>query len=380
MKEITLFCFIVNLFIALLCGILLPVVPRLTRKTFLFGVRVPPEAQDDPEARAMKKNYVAACLCGTAAVLALTVTQYILAPRITLLGSLILPLLFIPIQMAAFIPNWKKAGRLKAERGWTVPNAVFADTASSHSRGTLAEMPWGWYAAAGLLVCAGFAAALAVYPSLPDTIVTHYGGSGIPNGWGGKWQVFIVPFVSLLITASMVPVGIMFVRAKLQIDRTDPMLSFAQHTLYRRKMGNAIGALVLSMAAVLTFVGFTMLWPELTAYLWVIHIFYAPPTLWLIVLSVRCGQGGCKLKPKISAETPVPLAAGGTSGRGDDKTWVLGMFYHNPDDPANIVEDRFGGNLGFNYARPAVRTGVAAGLLVLAASYVWLIIRVLSIL
>jgi hypothetical protein len=42
----------------------------------------------------------------------------------------------------------------------------------------------------------------------------------------------------------------------------------------------------------------------------------------------------------------------------DDKYWALGLFYHNPDDPACFVGNRFGGNIGFNYSRLPVKIGV----------------------
>jgi uncharacterized membrane protein len=56
---------------------------------------------------------------------------------------------------------------------------------------------------------------------------------------------------------------------------------------------------------------------------------------------------------------------------GDDKFWKLGTFYCNPDDPAFIVEDRFGFNLGFNYSRFPVKVGIAALIFSLAALYAW---------
>jgi uncharacterized membrane protein len=60
----------------------------------------------------------------------------------------------------------------------------------------------------------------------------------------------------------------------------------------------------------------------------------------------------------------------------DDKYWALGLFYHNPDDPACFVGNRFGGNIGFNYSRLPVKIGVTLGIAVTAATYVWTITMV----
>jgi uncharacterized membrane protein len=94
------------------------------------------------------------------------------------------------------------------------------------------------------------------------------------------------------------------------------------------------------------------------------------------VISIVSGQGGCKIKPKkilgeLAGGKPNTDSAA-ASGRGDDKHWALGIFYHNPADPAMIVEDRFGNNLGFNYSRLPVKIGVVVGLLALVALYAWI--------
>jgi hypothetical protein len=47
------------------------------------------------------------------------------------------------------------------------------------------------------------------------------------------------------------------------------------------------------------------------------------------------------------------------AGASGDQHWALGMFYHNPDDPARIVENRFGNGVGFNYAYLSVKIGAA---------------------
>ncbi|MDR2162899.1 MAG: hypothetical protein LBO70_03005 [Clostridiales Family XIII bacterium] len=68
-------------------------------------------------------------------------------------------------------------------------------------------------------------------------------------------------------------------------------------------------------------------------------------------------------------------AGGGAIGdadESDDSFWAWGLFYHNPNDPSYFVGNRFGVNIGFNYARPPVRIGVAAAAAALALSYIWL--------
>jgi uncharacterized membrane protein len=62
----------------------------------------------------------------------------------------------------------------------------------------------------------------------------------------------------------------------------------------------------------------------------------------------------------------------GSNAMSDDRLWAWGLFYHNPDDPACLIGDRFGGNIGFNYSRLPVKIGVTIFVAVIAASYIWM--------
>ena len=381
MKELYLVCFALNLFIAVLVGALMLVLPILTRKSFLFGVRIPAEHQGCPEARAIKKNYATICLAGSFVLIALIVAQYVLFPEWTLTSIMYFPLLFATLQAAAYIPNWKKAAKLKEERGWKVPALVFADTKSSHSRGNLRELPWGWYISSFLLIVAGVVVALIVYPGLPEQIPIHFDANMQPDGWADKsiLAVMMMPLVNLATTFVLWLSGLMFVRAKLQIDQHNPELSFTQHRLYRRRMGHGMGILTLGLCAMMVVIGFMTIIPELYLYIpfWALVALPCLTPVPLVAIMIRSGQGGCKIKPKetirqTSGAQNGADAPGAFPGRGDDRYWALGMFYHNPDDPAYIVEDRFGNNIGFNYSRLPVKIGVILLALGVVALYVWL--------
>jgi uncharacterized membrane protein len=80
-------------------------------------------------------------------------------------------------------------------------------------------------------------------------------------------------------------------------------------------------------------------------------------------IAFKAGQSGHKLRvPEDALDAPFqgPTFAVHPE-RGDDRYWKWGLFYCNRDDPAILVEDRFGINSGLNYARPAIK--IAAGAL-----------------
>lgn len=387
MNELNLFLFITNLSVCALMGVLMPILPLITRKSFLFGVKVPAEVQTTSEAKNLKKNYMTICLIGTAVMLALVIVQYIAVPDMTLLAVMYFPLLLAAVQLLAYIPNWKKALRLKEERKWVVSDSVFADTKTSHTRGNLSELPWVWYILSLILIIVSVVVALIEYPNLPDRIPTHWNADMVADAWSDKsyMALLLMPLIDFGTLVTMWLCAFMFVRAKLQIDPQNPALSFTQHKIYRRRMGHSLGFLTLAIVAVFVFLGFKSIWPELYFPFGFMMALIILPTLPVIIVPVVSGQGGGKIKPKTIPSEIVGNPGMRTDsanlqnrhGRGDDKRWALGMFYHNPDDPAYIIEDRFGSNLGFNYSRLPVKIGVVLGMLSIVAFYVWFTVWVL---
>jgi hypothetical protein len=108
MGELNVFLFITNICLVLLYGVFLSIAPMLTRKSFLFGVKVPPEAQDTDEAKALKRGYIMFTIIGATIVLAASVLQYIAVPNDTVYAVMVFPLTMIAIRFAAFAPNHDK--------------------------------------------------------------------------------------------------------------------------------------------------------------------------------------------------------------------------------------------------------------------------------
>jgi uncharacterized membrane protein len=240
-------------------------------------------------------------------------------------------------------------------------------------------MPWGWYVAGLVIIVASVIIALSEYPALPDRIAMHFDINMEPDAWTNKSlpSVLFLPITNFFILAGMWSAGVLVIEEKLQIDRQNPALSFAQHNVYRRRMGHGIGLMALAIAASFSLYGFAQIWRDFRFPFWLTLVVQFASMAPLVVISVRSGQGGCKIKPK-TADMGFPgekcrlAGPGNAADCGDDKYWALGMFYHNPDDPARIVEDRFGNGLGFNYSRASVKIGAAVCVLIMAATYAWL--------
>jgi len=130
--------FTINLAVYILCGCIFVIMPRLTAKSFLFGVKIPSEQAGCPEAVSLKKQYVRACLLGALFMIFMCVIQYVLWPKMTLLAVMYFPFLLIPLCFAAYVPNWKKALRLKEEKRWHTAEMPFTET------GPDGDKHWFW--------------------------------------------------------------------------------------------------------------------------------------------------------------------------------------------------------------------------------------------
>ena len=431
--DINVFLFVTNIFIFLICGGFFIIMPRLTRKSYLFGVKIPQEQSGCPEAVALKRNYTVICVTGVLILLVICAAQFAAFRELTVLSTIYLPLLVGVINIAAVIPNWKKALRLKEERGWRVSGAAYAETSTSEARGNLTYLPWKWYALSLLIIAASFALTVFRYPALPDMVAGHINYDMRPSymvekTWG---SLLIIPALNAATLAVMLLVAISIEKARLQISPENPRLSFAQHRVYRRRMGNALGFLTLVTVFFIAIIGLPFVFPGSTEWVgilvWACAVFIFVPIIYLIYSQVKTGQGGCKIRINgfaggVSGGSAGNGKSGGNTGsvgsaegggsavngknggntgsvgsaegggsagnagnggtrapsgapgrkRDDDRFWFWGMFYYNKEDPACVVENRFGTKIGFNYAQLPVQIGSVALILGLVALYAWM--------
>ena len=367
------FLFLMSEIITLLTGALLTVIPSINRKGLLFGVRVPEDAQSDEESVRIRRIYYAGMTFFTVLDLAAGAYLYFMQPAAALLLSLYQPTVLLAGQILFYLPLRKKVLALKAQRGWKVHFAGFSETTCSRERGRLQNLPWGWYAGSFLLCVLAAAFGLYVYPSLPDTLIQHWDINMKPDAWSHKSiaSILVLPLLAFGLILLMLGSNILIYFTKLQVSSENPVLSFAQHRQYRRLVGHMLGFITLIMTLMflaimpMTLNLFVPTVVQMMTGLLVLTVLMIAPA---ILLAVKAGQGGSKLKPVLTdREAEEAKSVSGFAGpvridRSDDSFWKLGLFYYNKEDPSLLVEDRFGNNGGLNYARPA---GMAVAALIL---------------
>ncbi len=379
---------IINMAITLFCGIFMAVVPGLTRKDYLFGVKIPQEGWEHPTAQTLKRRYIAIIAVASAGLLIIEAVQYLLWPGASMLATISSPFLLVAVQFVAYLSNHRRAKSLKRSERWRVQSVAMVETRSSHTRGSLASIPWLWHMAESVYCLALILLTLANYSGLPERIPIHFDANMVADAYRDKSipTALMFPLTILGMTILLVIIAIQTERAKLQVSPSNPELSFAQHRMYRRRMGHALGFANLGGGVAMSTLLLPMFKPE-----WqgkggasMLALSLILPYIPLVVVTLTSGQGGCRLRPKI---TEAEQLAGGYAQRAkrttpndkdDDDLWFLGLFYYNPQDPSIIVESRFGNDLGFNYAHPVSKIIVVVSVLGVLATLIGIGARLLT--
>ena len=380
LSQMYFFMFALSETICLFTGCLLAILPRITRKSLLFGVRIPDSAQNDPDVIRMKRIFTLIMTSATILILAAGALLYYLRSDSALLLSLYQPTSLLVVQYAAFIPLWKKSIRLKNARNWHVYHIGTSQTAVSGVKGRLKSMPWSWYVISFVLCVIAAAFAMIMYPSLPDTLATHFDANMTADAWAHKSPgvVLSMPLVAFGMILLLLGSNLILYFTKLQVSIENPVLSYAQHKMYRRLMSHMLGFITVIMTLM-----FLLLMPMVmniyipSAAAMYIGIFILTVLMVLppILISVKAGQAGSKLKPVLTAQEEKEmqsfssLSFGKSIDRGDDSFWKLGLFYYNKEDPSLFVEDRFGSNGGLNLARRTGQFIVAAIIMLVILTY-----------
>ena len=379
LREISTLLFIINLITMVAVILVIGIAPVVTRKSLLFGVRIPEEATTRAEVRKLKRNYINTMTIGGAIAIAILIAQYLLWPELSLLAVLYLPLLLIALQFIIFVSLWKKAVELKAKNNWTVPMITTVDTSSAVQRERFWGFSKGWYIVSALIVVVLIVLSIMKYPSLPAQIPTHWGFDMQPDAWASKslWSVLSMAIIALIFVVAMMFSNIIIYRMKLQVSTEHPELSYAQHRIYRRMMSEAIGVMTIALTlflGLLQLMAIDVLRLTTTVMTVATVLMVLACCVPFTYIYIKAGQGGCKLKPIIS-ETDVRMSSSTARtspkfNRGDDKFWKLGMFYYNEDDVSVLVEDRFGMNTGFNYARTSSKIVTVLLIIMTVAVYI----------
>jgi uncharacterized membrane protein len=332
--------------------------PALMPPTLPLGVSVPVERQAEPVIRTALRRY--RLLVGVAWLVAV-ILAVALAAVSPLTASLVPILLFVIAASVAYIIARQMIVRTKHDEQWykDVPvrlvGSVTVDPVHT-------SVPAGWFAASLLLLAIATAIGVGVYDSLPQQVPVHWGLAGVADRFDVKnvGNVFGPLIVGAIVT--LVLFALSFVNRVAPI-RAAASASAADNELRARAKRAGLATLLGRMMFV---IALAISWLSVASWLlpdarWPVTI----GTIALLVLILLVLVAFLVRWRRIVAQgIPKPGAEhGGVDSPDDDRFWKAGIFYVNRDDPAIMVQRRFGVGWTMNLGHPA---GVAIGVALVA--------------
>ena len=363
---------------ALLIGSLSLLTPVLTPPSVQFGVRVPAERAGDPVVAAARRTYRIGV--GAVTVVAVLAGWFVASSQAAIPTALLIE---FGGSLAAYLVARSHVAEAKRDGRWFQGRTQVTVTDTT-LRTRPEPFPWLWVLPAAVITSGTAIVGAIRYPRMPDRLVSHYDGGGHPTSYTDKnfGSAFALVLAQIGITALIVAVSWATARGKAQLDAQDPHAA-RRHRRFVTAMARCL--LVLAAAVDLSmFFGALAMW-KLTGSTGVFVVLLPAPimlaTAGLIVVSVRFGQGGSRLRfaedapgggssgdsgsggsgSGDSGSVSTAAKAGGTVNRDDDRFWKLGIFYANREDPSVFVQKRFGVGWTVNFARPAT-VGVFVGI------------------
>ncbi|MCC3373881.1 DUF1648 domain-containing protein [Cohnella sp. REN36] len=308
----------------------------------LFGIYVPEEDRGDPALGRIRKRYAAWAVASGLLGLAAGAAASMLSdgkPDVVLPATLV-------VQFAGFVLAWRGGRRaaraLKAERGWEAPTQT-KRVIDLRFRERQRLVGSGWYAVHLLVIAVCVAAAVLNWDRIPDVMATHFDINGQPDRYSNKsfGSVFTLNLLQLVMLGMFVGINAIIGRMRQNLDPGKPEVSLEKQLRFRR--ANSIFLYALSLFIVVLFgaiQGFTIYgWPQkfILGFAVVLPLLLIGAVIAFLVYLTRNG---------LDEQAAGPYAK-------DDRYWRGGgLIYFNKEDPALMVEKRYGAGWTLNMAHP----------------------------
>lgn len=317
------------------------VLPAINKPTVPFGVQVPAQHAEDPTIakqtriyrwRVLASGILAAVVCG---VIYFVTSETLILPLTVLV--------LVGTWFGCFFMANHEIRAAKSAGGWYegIRQGITVDTGL---RTDPPRFPWLWLAPAVIVTIATVVIGAIIYPSMPQTIVVHYGANGTPNRLADKSvaTAFSLVFVQIGVTALLAGIAAAIFRSRPDVDPARPVASARWHRQYMSLGAKALLGLVamidLGMLASSLFMwtGTVTPWAPLVVVL---------PILAGVVVTVVVLARNNRERDEGEKDT-------GLTHRDDDKYWRGGLFYINREDHVLVVPRRYGLGWTLNFGNP----------------------------
>lgn len=341
----------INIFTLLILLIMQILIVKTSRKNILLGVKLPEEKVQSVEVKTIIKGYTRENLIiGIPLLLLIGFLMY----RIDKVNFFIFSLFLYMGALFLIYLRWnKKIKELKKEKEWDKLSnkIVVIDTKFSRDRGKAGVISKKWFLIPLIIVILNLILTYIMYPSLPDVIPTHWDLKGNVDGYMNKsvMTALITPIAQISIGLIMYFSYYFMMKSKQQINSKNPKLSLKKNTIFRRAWSMYFIVTLISLELIFTWsnmISLGML-DNMKKLNVIQFIVFGIIIIWSLVLGIKVGQGGDRLKLVEDKEPNTEYDIE------DDNLWRLGnSIYYNKNDSSIFVEKRVGVGWTVNAGRP----------------------------
>ncbi len=334
----------------LLLGIL-SFTPYYSKQDILFGYRVGQRLGNSPEARQLKRQYT---LNTSVSLIIITLLSWLfIAGPVSRVG--IIPVLYIVVSYLNFYYTRRKARQFFESHKQEISpeNRVIVSIDTQNSGVSVL-----WFLIPVLFIIASGVLLYVRYDQLPDQIPMRYDLQGNVTGYEEKnlKNLALLPGINLITTIIMFYVFMTIHRAKQELSGSDLREAKIRNEKFKKGVSQIVVYLVIVLNVLFFFqlLTITLVIPQNALTILVNVIFVPVVIIPPIVLAVKMGQGGSRIKvdDRIKEQSHSGQQGQKELVRDDNKYWKFGLFYYNPQDSSVWVEKRFGVGYTLNFAKP----------------------------
>ncbi|GCE17698.1 DUF1648 domain-containing protein [Dictyobacter kobayashii] len=261
----------------------------------------------------------------------------------------------------------KRIAQVKEREDWYhgLHQAVMADIGRSQS--AVRRPSLVWFLPSLLILIAIIVIGILRYPALPAMIPTHFGADGQPNQWTDKAvALWTLPLPALLVTALLYGLAYYLPHTRQQLDPANPEADLErQHAL---RQGTSRLLLVIAITTNFIFLFTALLEFGLLPQSSSVVVLPVVIAITLLVIAGVIVYLTRLVASKNQSQSPRPDTDKKFVARDDDRYWIGGLFYYNPDDPALWVEKRMGLGWTINFGNTTGKIVTVAFILIIVIS------------
>lgn len=315
---------------------------KFTSKKVFYGVNIPEKYRDFEELKQIDKSYKRGILISTAAILILQIALSLYA-NFTLSENLYLAAVTIPIILTVvlyyliYYNSYKKVLIFKEKYISTINSELksektqILDVDFIHERDKLVKKYSLIYIIPILLVVASSVYSFINYDKIPEMMPTHFNFQGIADGFTLKTKTSFFAQIGMQIVVMLLVYfsSVYSLKARVKIDKSNSKSDIAHTIKYLSHLASESFFLLLAMALLFSSISFGLVNQKINQMLVILS------TVILLASIAPLLYTSYKLKKGNYSDVSYTVDD-------DDKYWLLGCLYYNPNDPAAFVQKRFG--------------------------------------